>query len=61
MPKIHELLAVSSNLAATADQVLKDTIRSFTNKQALFTGEQKSHEIFDDSQQHLIAAHPSHY
>lgn len=55
-PKIHELLAVETSLANTADAVLKETTKVFINKPTLFLGSTKSHQIFDDLQQHLVQA-----
>jgi hypothetical protein len=53
--KLHELLAVESSLSATAGKLVKESVKAF-QKDNLFTGEVKTHFIFDSEKAHLIKA-----
>lgn len=58
MPKtqLHELLAVEQSVAETANRVLAETTKTLSNKQTIFTGMTKTHEIFAEESQHLKQA-----
>jgi len=56
MSKLHEILAVETGLAETANRITKEVTKTLGNKQDLFTGLVKKHEIFDDSRQDLVQA-----
>ena len=51
---LHELLAVEQSLAATANLVTKSTIKNLGQKQSLYLGLSKAHEIFNEDDQHLV-------
>jgi len=50
-PKLHEVLAVESDLAATAEKIVKETITTFTKRGDHFLGSHKRLSMFDDSRQ----------
>jgi hypothetical protein len=54
-PKLHEVLAVEASLLATSVKLTKETQRTL-GKTNLFSGQTKRHEVFDDTQQHLVQA-----
>jgi hypothetical protein len=55
-PVLHELLAVEQSLAATSNNIIKDTIKNLGERRALYDGMVKEHEIYDDDKQHLKQA-----
>lgn len=55
-PHLHEILAVEKSLAESANHVIKDTIKNLAERRTLFEGQTKTHQIFDDSKQHLVQA-----
>lgn len=56
MGKLHEILAVENGLGETANRVTKETTKTLADKRAIFEGMTKSNTIFDEEQQHLVAA-----
>ena len=48
MPKLHELLAVESDLEGTYKNILSETTNTFSKKPHLFLGAEKRLEMFDD-------------
>jgi hypothetical protein len=57
MPKktmIHELLAVEQSLSEQAVRVHKDAVKTLSTKRTIFEGLVKSHERFNDEEQHLV-------
>jgi hypothetical protein len=57
MGKLHELLAVETNLGNVSKKLVAESIKSL-QKDNLFTGEVKIHKIYDEDHQHLVQ--PSH-
>ena len=53
---LHELLAVESTLSETANRVQKDTTKTLSTKETIFSGMVKAHVLFDESLQHLTQA-----
>lgn len=53
---LHEVLAVENGLAETANRITKEVSKTLGQKQSIFQGMSKSHEIFDDEKQHLVKA-----
>lgn len=51
MTKLHELLAVDSDLSGRAQRIMDEAKDTFTNKQDRFTGFYKSLRMFDDSRE----------
>lgn len=47
-PKLHELLAVESDLEATAKKVIAEAVTTFTKKQEHFLGYRKSLRMFEE-------------
>lgn len=56
MGKLHEILAVENSLGETANRISKETAKTLSDKRAIFEGMTKSNTIFDEEQQHLVAA-----
>lgn len=59
MPKttaLHEILAVETGLAETANRVQKETTKTLESKRSIFSGILKAHQIFSDDDQHLVQA-----
>ena len=56
MTQLHELLAVETGLAETANNIIKETTKTLTSKHALFSGMTKTHSIFAEENQHLVQA-----
>jgi len=52
MPKLHELLAVESDLKNQFDKILQETIVTFTKKQDHFMGVHKTLKMIDDNRAH---------
>lgn len=50
---LHEILAVESSLSATSMKLLKEAQKT-CGKDNLFTGHEKTHEIFNEENQHLV-------
>jgi len=55
MSKLHEVLAVESSLSNVAEQLTKESTKTF-NKENLFKGQIKVHSVFDDNMQHAVQA-----
>ena len=53
---LHEILAVETGLAETANRVQKETTKTLDTKRTIFEGLMKSHQIFSDDDQHLVQA-----
>lgn len=53
MTVIHELLAVENSLSASASHVQKECLGTLQNKRSIFAGQIKSHEVFNEEEQHL--------
>ena len=56
MAQLHELLAVETGLAETANRITKEVTKTLSTKQSLFSGMNKQHIIFDDANQHMVQA-----
>jgi len=56
MTQLHELLAVETGLAETANRITKEVTKTLSTKQSLFAGMSKHHTIFDDANQHMVQA-----
>ena len=56
---LHEILAVETGLAETANRVQKETTKTLENKKTIFTGLLKAHELFADEDQHKTQANES--
>ena len=54
--KLHEILAVETGLAETANRVQKETTKTLETKRTIFSGLLKAHVIFNDENQHLVQA-----
>ena len=48
MSKLHEILAVDGDLMREAQKIAAETIKTFSTKEHLFTGEFKTLEMFDE-------------
>jgi hypothetical protein len=59
-PELHEVLAVQGDLEANAKRVLKEGIDTFVNREAHFSGHERSLRMFQEKDQHLEAAHAEH-
>ena len=53
---LHEILAVESGFAETANRIQKETTKTLKEKQGLFQGLSKSHVMFSEADQHLKQA-----
>lgn len=57
MPKttaLHEILAVETGLAETANRIQKETTKTLDQKRSIFSGLMKAHQIFKEEDQHLL-------
>ena len=54
--KLHELLAVETSLGQTANRVQKEATKVLGTKETIFAGMTKSHQLFDEKNQHLTQA-----
>jgi len=52
--QLHELLAVETSLAETANRITKEVTKTLSTKQSIFGGMSKHHTIFNDADQHLV-------
>ncbi|MCK5535641.1 MAG: hypothetical protein KAI79_02380, partial [Bacteroidales bacterium] len=53
---LHEILAVETGLAETANRTQKETTKTLENKKTIFTGLLKSHIIFAEEDQNKVQA-----
>ena len=56
MTKLHELLAVETSLAQTANRVQKEATKVLGTKETIFAGMTKAHQLFDEANQHFTQA-----
>ena len=56
MTKLHELLAVETGLAETANRIQKETTKTLSTKETIFAGMTKAHSLFAEEDQHLTQA-----
>lgn len=54
--KLHELLAVETGLAQTANRVQKEATKILGTKETIFAGMTKAHQLFNEENQHLTQA-----
>ena len=54
MSKLHQHLAVESEIKQKAEKVLKETIKTFQNKSSHFDGLIQTYKPFDESQNDVI-------
>lgn len=56
MAKLHEILAVETDLGETANKIQKITTATLSDKRSIFSGMTKSHSVFEETHQHLAQA-----
>jgi len=54
--KLHELLAVETSLAQTANRVQKEATKVLGTKETIFAGMTKAHQLFDEKNQNFVQA-----
>ena len=53
---LHEILAVETGLAETANRIQKETTKTLEQKRTIFTGLLKAHKLFAEEDQHKTQA-----
>lgn len=54
MGKLHELLAIESNVESAATKLLNETTQTFKNKEALFKGKHRTLQLFGKTEENRV-------